>query len=279
MKKWPQLVLLTLCLSMALSIPAAALGYDMDAPDGGLFAKPTSDDIIYVTTDPANQDRSKNAALVAPGFGSPTSYLPGSGEPLTPNLMTGSSTGGSTSTAGGWTVVSSSASAATGNNTSTPPVSTAPPTQSTPDFSVTYPTTAFTDVTSDLYYSGGYLGTLKIPAIDLNVKIYEGTGSTPLSKGAGHFEDTSIWAGNVALAGHNRGVANHFGKIHTLEIGDRITLITKLGTRIYEVTSVAQVGETDRAGLAATTDNRITLYTCVRDARELRWCVQGREIS
>lgn len=245
----------------------------MAAPDGGLFARPTSDETVYVDTQPANQDRSKNSALIPPGFGTPTSYLPKSGEPLTPNLVDMSGTG--MSTAGGWTAISTT----TGAGTAAPPTSSAPSVQTGPDFSVSYPTTAFTDVTSDLYYSGGYLGTLKIPAIDLNVKIYEGTGSTPLSKGAGHFEDTSIWAGNVALAGHNRGVANHFGKIHTLEIGDRITLITKLGTRIYEVTSVAQVGETDRAGLAATTDNRITLYTCVRDARELRWCVQGREIS
>lgn len=251
----------------------------MEAPDGGLFAKPTSDDTIYMNQDAANQDRSKNAALVAPGFGSPTSYLPGSGEALTPNMMTGNSVGGSTSAAGGWTVVSSSASAAAGGGTITPPVSTAPPTQSTPDFSVTSPMTAFTSVTSDLYYSGGYLGTLKIPTIGLSVKIYEGTGSSPLSKGAGHFEDTSIWSGNVALAGHNRGVTNHFGQIHTLEIRDRITFTTKLGTRTYEVTSVSQVGETDRSGLAATSDNHITLYTCVRDERELRWCVQGREVS
>ena len=89
-----------------------------------------------------------------------------------------------------------------------------------------------------------------------------------MAKGAGHFEDTSIWDGNVALAGHNRGVNNHFGKIHTLELGDEITLTTKLGTRTYEVVSVSKVIETDRSGLAATTENMITLYTCVMNQRE-----------
>ena len=79
------------------------------------------------------------------------------------------------------------------------------------------------------------------------------------------------------MAGHNRGVTNHFGKIHTLDIGDTITLTTKLGTRSYEVISVAQVSETDRSGLAATSDNRVTLYTCVRDQRDLRWCIQAVE--
>ncbi len=59
-----------------------------------------------------------------------------------------------------------------------------------------------------------------------------------LRKGAGHFEDTSIWAGNVCVAAHNRGVNDHFGEIHTLDVGDEITLTTRLGTRTYAVTSV-----------------------------------------
>ncbi len=64
--------------------------------------------------------------------------------------------------------------------------------------------TGFTEVTSDLYYTNGSLGTLKIPAIGLTVKVYEGTGSSTLAKGAGHFEDTSLWDGNCCIAGHNR---------------------------------------------------------------------------
>lgn len=65
-----------------------------------------------------------------------------------------------------------------------------------------------------------------------------------LAKGAGHFKSTSCWDGNVGLAGHNRGVANHFGQIHTLEDGDKITYTTKLGTRTYEVFYVGQIEET-----------------------------------
>ena len=34
-------------------------------------------------------DRSKGSALIPPGFGTPTSYLPNSGEYLTPNLAAG----------------------------------------------------------------------------------------------------------------------------------------------------------------------------------------------
>ena len=133
-------------------------------------------------------------------------------------------------------------------------------------------------MTSDLYYSNGSLGTLKIPAVGLTVKVVQGTDSKALAKGAGHFTSTSIWDGNVALAGHNRGVTNHFGKIHTLDTGDTITLTTRLGTRTYSVTSVMKVGETDNSMLAATSENCITLFTCVRDERDYRWCVRAVEV-
>lgn len=145
---------------------------------------------------------------------------------------------------------------------------------------VTTPTSnGFTEVTEDLYYSGGYLAKLKIPSLNLNVKVYEGTGSKTLEKGAGHFEDTSIWDGNVGIAGHNRGTNCYFGSIHTLKLGDQITLTTKLGTRTYEVTSVSKVSETDRSGLAASTENKLTLYTCVQNQSAYRWCVTAHEIG
>ncbi len=229
---------------------ASALEYTMDAPEDHLFGRPTSDDTIYEWDDP-NVDRSKNVALIPPSFGSPTSYLPGSGTALTPNLVPGALDGGLVSQTGAvnYPVIDSGTSSSVSAST------------------------CFTEVTSDLYYSNGSLGTLKIPAIGLTVKVYEGTGSSTLAKGAGHFEDTSIWAGNVCIAGHNRGVRNDFGKLHTLEIGDTITWTTKLGTQTYEVTSVSKVKETDTSGTTPTSDNRLTLYTCVRNQRDYRWCV------
>ena len=67
---------------------ASALEYTMDAPEDHLFGRPTSDDTIYEWEDP-NVDRSKNTALIPPGFGSPTSYLPAPAPALTPNLVPG----------------------------------------------------------------------------------------------------------------------------------------------------------------------------------------------
>ena len=109
------------------------------------------------------------------------------------------------------------------------------------------------------------------------IKIYQGTDSATLKKGAGHFTNTSIWNGNVSLAAHNRGANSYFGEIHTLENGDRITLTTKEGTRTYSVTSVSKISETDNSMLESTSENCITLFTCVRDQREYRWCVRAVE--
>jgi len=254
MKKLSML-LAVCCMLTAFSIPAYATDYTIDAPDAGLFGRPTSDDTIYVSTnEPTNTDRSKNAALIPPAFGSATSNLPGSGELLTPNLVHGTNTG---AISGGVTVMPPSI-----GGTQTGPA---------------YTPTGYTAVTSDLYYSAGHLGTLKIPDISLTVKLYQGTDSAALAKGAGHFSSTSIWDGNVAIAGHNRGVNNHFGKIHTLEMGDEITLTTKLGTRTYEVYSVAKIAVDDATVLNDTSDNIITLVTCVMNQPAYRWCVQARE--
>ena len=73
--------------------PASALEYSIDGAEDYLFGRPTSDDTIYEWENP-NVDRSKNTALIPPGFGLPTSYLPNSGEYLTPNLVPGALNGG-----------------------------------------------------------------------------------------------------------------------------------------------------------------------------------------
>lgn len=250
--RWKTVFAATALLAALAMTPAHALEYTVDAPDDYLFGRPTSDETIYEQENP-NVDRSKNTALIPPGFGTPTSYLPGSGEALTPNLIPGALSGGGLVTSTG---------------------------------SVTYPTvdsgtfwtnTAYTSVTDDLYYSAGHLGTLKIPALNLSVKVYQGTDSKTLARGAGHFTDTSLWDGNCCLAAHNRGVNAYFGQLHTLTVGDTITWTTKLGTRTYEVVSVSKVSETDASGTEATGENCLTLYTCVRNQSEYRWMVRAVE--
>lgn len=265
--------LLAACLMLsALTLPASALDYGFDSPPTGDFGTSTSIENVSQEDDP-NVDNSKNSALIPPGFGTPTSYLPGSGEYLTPNLAAGGPLNSETLIPGGGTVGGGAVTYPGAVDTS----GAGYPTTSYPTASG--PSTAFTDVTSDLYYSNGSLGTLEIPAIGLTVKIVQGTDNAALAKGAGHFTNTSIWDGNVALAGHNRGVNNHFGKIHTLDTGNTVILTTALGTRTYAVTSVTKVDMMDNTMLEATSDNCITLFTCVMNQPSYRWCVRAVEVK
>lgn len=262
MRKWNSM-LLALYLTAALTVPASAaepLEYTIDAPDGPNYGTPTSIEVIYTADGGAmkNGDVSKNAALIPPGFGSASMDARYTGEYLTPNLARGGMA------AAGAVVNGSGASVMAPGSTVV----------SIPGSTVTA-STGYTEVTDDLYYKNGSLCTLKIPALDLSVRIYQGAGGKTLAKGVVHFEETSIWDGNVALAAHNRGASSYFGQIHTLEIGDRITLTTKLGTRTYQVASVEKVKETDTSGLAASTEDMLTLYTCVRNQRDSRWCVRA----
>ena len=278
MKKRMILPVLALCLTASLAAPASALEYTIETDKAPYYGTPTSVETV-ITPDGGkikNEDLSKNAAIVPPGFGTPSSNTLHTGTYLTPNLVASQMAQGGISGGIG--------------NLVTPPDTSgvAAPSQEVQDGSanisqsfiqggVTY-TTAFTEVTDDLYYSGGYLATLKIPSLNVNVKVYEGTSSSVLAKGAGHFEGTSIWSGNVAVAGHNRGANCYFGDIHKLNVGDKITLTTKLGTRTYAVESVSKISETDQSGLTATSRNQITLYTCVRDQSAYRWCVVATEL-
>lgn len=280
MKKFWKPLILAAALTALCVAPAHALEYSIDGAEDYLFGRPTSDDTIYEWENP-NVDRSKNTALIPPGFGTPTSYLPNSGEYLTPNLVPGALNGGLVNQVGsvgnpnGGTPTNATGSGYPAADTSVD--SSGFPTVDTGVSGTGGQATAFTEVTSGLYYSNGSLGTLKIPSIGLTVGVYEGTGSAPLLKGAGHFEGTSIWNGNIAIAGHNRGVRNDFGKIHTLKTGDTITFTTALGTRTYAVTSVSKVSVNDTSGLSASTDNQITLYTCVENQPAYRWCVRALE--
>lgn len=257
-------MLLALCLAFSLmAVPAYASDYTIKAPEAGLFAEPTSQHAVSISAgSSANIDRSKNAAYIPPAFGSPTSYLPGSGELLTPNLVTGQ-------TAATVQTVTTSVQTGAGNQSITVPSVVQTGTQ-------TYTPAGYTAVTDDLYYSDDSLGTISISEIGLTVKVYQGTGDAALKKGAGHFSSTSIWNGNAAFAAHNRGVTNHFGKIHTLSAGDEIVYKTKLGSRTYEVYSVAKIAVDDVSVLNDTADNIITLITCVRDQPAYRWCVQAK---
>ena len=249
---------LAVSMMASLAASASALEYSIAPPKDFDFGGETSIEVIHTADGGAmrNEDVSKNAALIPPVFGSESMNALHTGEYLTPNLAPRTLPTAGAVISGSGDVVTPGSAVSGGSY---------------------QPSVLFTEVTNDLYYKNGSLGRLEIPALDLNVRIYQGTDSKTLAKGVGHFEDTSIWEGNVCLAAHNRGANSYFGQLHTLDIGDRIKLTTKLGTRTYKVTDVFKVSETDRSGLADSGENMLTLYTCVRNQRDQRWCVIAAE--
>ena len=84
MKKF---LFLSILIALSLSIYAEALEYSIEAPSGATYGKATSVEVVQTRDngERKNTDISKNAALIPPGFGTPTADLPGSGEYLTPN--------------------------------------------------------------------------------------------------------------------------------------------------------------------------------------------------
>ncbi len=280
-----------LCLGLAFLMAGtnvlAADFYTVNPPSAGIFGKPTSVTTVVVgdNVNKASIDLSKNSALIPPAFGSHTSNMRGTGEPLTPNLaspyvdkVTGNViTGNITDTTGTPSVTMSTN---TNPNISTGTGIYTPGAIIKPNGDYYFEEEAFTKVTSSMYYSGGHLGTLKISAVNLSVKIYEGTANSVLAKGVGHFKDSSIWNGNVCLAAHNRGTNDYFGEIHELDYGDTIKLTTKKGTRTYKVFSIEKISVNDTSSLQGTSDNIITLITCVKNqADKYRWCVKGYEVD
>lgn len=121
---------------------------------------------------------------------------------------------------------------------------------------------------------------IEIPKIGLNAPIKSGTTQNVLAVAVGHFNESNIWNGNVALAGHNRGYnCNFFQEIKNLEIGDRIIYYTEHGRREYSVVVNKIIKQTDWSYIKNTEDNRITLITCVENMYEYRRCIQAVEIS
>ena len=192
---------------------------------------------------------------------------------MLPGLQQTVATGGGgygVSGGGPITVLVEAGSPGSSAGTQTPTVPTTP----------TYPTyqqPAYTSV-EGMAYKDGSIGTIKIPSLKINMKVWEGETSTSMSKGLGHYSSTSAWDGNAGFCGHNRGTKYAIGAIKDLKQGDTITYTTIYGTRTYAVETVKIISNTDWSYLQATADNRLTLTTCLADHPESRVVVQAVEV-
>ena len=120
------------------------------------------------------------------------------------------------------------------------------------------------------------VGVIKIPKINFEGCIYDGTTMEVLKKGVGHFKNSPFFDGNVCLAAHNSN--KYWAKLHTLQKGDKIVYISLYGKRDYEVSNIVKIEDTDWSYLNNKKENVLTLITCVKGEPNNRLCVQANEI-
>jgi len=102
---------------------------------------------------------------------------------------------------------------------------------------------------------------LKIPAINLEVPVLEGTDDLTLNRAVGHIEGTSPPGedGNVGIAGHRDGFFRGLKDIHP---GNAIDLVTQDGSTHYVVDEVVITVPEDVTVLRPRSKPSLTLVTC-----------------
>lgn len=102
---------------------------------------------------------------------------------------------------------------------------------------------------------------LKIPKIDLQAAILEGTGRKSLLLAPGHLEKTA-WpgdSGNSVVAGHRD---TFFRRLHELHKGDEV-LVHRAGHQFrYLVSRTMIVSPNELSVVGPSSDTRLTLVTC-----------------
>ena len=112
---------------------------------------------------------------------------------------------------------------------------------------------------------GEAVAILRIPKIELNYVVVEGTDTESLKKGPGHYSWTSYpWedTGRVAIAGHRTTYGAPFWSLNELKTGDRIVLATEYGIFNYRVTESRIILPSQEAVLNETEKPTLVLTTC-----------------
>jgi sortase A len=112
---------------------------------------------------------------------------------------------------------------------------------------------------------GDSLTRIKIPAIGVDVVVVEGTTSSALRAGAGHYPETPLPCeqGNVAIAGHRTTYGRPFHNLDRIKPGDTVTLETPVGSCTYRVQKDPFiVAPTDGTVVEPTPSPTLTLTTC-----------------
>ncbi len=111
---------------------------------------------------------------------------------------------------------------------------------------------------------GNPVGFLKIPKINLDKVIVQGTSESDLRQGPGHYPGTPLPGeqGNAAIAGHRTTYGAPFYNLDELVPGNSIVVTTVQGTFTYHVIDTVVVSPSDTAVVDNTATPELTLTTC-----------------
>ncbi len=111
---------------------------------------------------------------------------------------------------------------------------------------------------------GDAIARIEIPAIGVSEYVVEGTETTDLRKGPGHYPDTPLPGepGTSAVAGHRTTYGAPFRDIDDLERGQRIRVDMPDGTFVYRVERVRIVDDSDLSVLEPVGHRRLMLSAC-----------------
>ena len=111
----------------------------------------------------------------------------------------------------------------------------------------------------------GVIAILRIPSIDCEEIVKDGSERWTLAKAIGHMDGTAYPGkiGNCVIAGHrNYNFGLYFNRLDEVKISDELILDTKDGTYTYQVTDIKIVEPEEVSVLDQTENATITLITC-----------------
>ncbi|HEV2396282.1 MAG TPA: class D sortase [Candidatus Sulfotelmatobacter sp.] len=114
---------------------------------------------------------------------------------------------------------------------------------------------------ASLRKSAEAVAVLRIPRLQLEAPVLEGTDQFTLNRGVGRIAGTAQpgQSGNIGIAGHRDGF---FRPLKDISAGDSIELVTQSGTVVYLVDRVRITSPADVSVLQPRTKPSLTLVTC-----------------
>jgi sortase A len=111
---------------------------------------------------------------------------------------------------------------------------------------------------------GDAIGKIVLPTLDKDYYVVEGTDTSSLRKGPGHYEDTPMPGnpGTVGIAGHRTTNGAPFRDIDDLERGDEIRVEMPYGTFVYSVEESRIVDDNDLSVKEPVGYKRLLLSAC-----------------